>query len=107
MIAAAQIETAFREEHGRVLAALISQLGDFTLAEDTLQDALVNASERWKIDGVRRDLIVNHLQCSDQTRRFDRCDNPISLLRSIYQRSKSALPQTVPPSPEDHMTLIG
>ena len=48
------IEKTFREEHGRVLAALISQLGDFTLAEDALQDALVNALERWEIDGVPR-----------------------------------------------------
>src|SRR5512143_2128204 len=54
MTAAAQIETTFREEHGRVLAALISQVGDFTLAEDALQDALVNALERWELDGVPR-----------------------------------------------------
>src|SRR5436190_7219694 len=54
MTAAAQIEKTFREEHGRVLAALISQFGDFTLAEDALQDALVNALERWAIDGVPR-----------------------------------------------------
>jgi RNA polymerase sigma-70 factor (ECF subfamily) len=54
MTAAAHIEKTFREEHGRVLAALISQLGDFTLAEDALQDALVNALERWQIDGVPR-----------------------------------------------------
>jgi RNA polymerase sigma-70 factor, ECF subfamily len=54
MTAAAQIETTFREEHGRILAALISQLGDFTLAEDALQDALVNALERWEVDGVPR-----------------------------------------------------
>ncbi|MBZ0284008.1 MAG: RNA polymerase sigma factor [Anaerolineae bacterium] len=54
MTAAALIEKTFREEHGRVLAALISQLGDFTLAEDALQDALVNALERWKVDGVPR-----------------------------------------------------
>src|ERR1700754_38262 len=47
-----QIEATFREEHGRVMAALISQLGDFTLAEDALQDALVNALERWEVDGV-------------------------------------------------------
>src|SRR3954453_255972 len=51
---AAQIEMTFREEHGRLLAALISQLGDFTLAEDALQDALVNALERWAVDGVPR-----------------------------------------------------
>jgi RNA polymerase sigma-70 factor (ECF subfamily) len=49
-----QIEKTFREEHGRVLAALISQLGDFMLAEDALQDALVNALERWQVDGVPR-----------------------------------------------------
>lgn len=54
MTAAKQIERTFREEHGRVLAALISQLGDFTLAEDALQDALVNAMERWEVDGVPR-----------------------------------------------------
>ena len=54
MTAAAQIETTFREEHGRILAALISRLGDFTLAEDALQDALVNALERWVVDGVPR-----------------------------------------------------
>jgi RNA polymerase sigma-70 factor, ECF subfamily len=52
--ATTQIERTFREEHGRVLAALISQLGDFMLAEDALQDALVNALERWKVDGVPR-----------------------------------------------------
>ena len=51
---AAQIEATFRAEHGRVLAALISRLGDFTLAEDALQDALVIALERWEIDGVPR-----------------------------------------------------
>jgi RNA polymerase sigma-70 factor, ECF subfamily len=52
MTAAAQIETTFREEHGRVLAALISQLGDFDLAEDALQDALVNALEQWEANGI-------------------------------------------------------
>src|SRR5512145_1597930 len=54
MTAAAQIEITFREEYGRVLAALISQLGDFELAEDALQDALVNALERWEQDGIPR-----------------------------------------------------
>jgi RNA polymerase sigma-70 factor (ECF subfamily) len=54
MTARTQIEKTFHEEHGRVIAALISQLGDFTLAEDALQDALVNALERWEIDGVPR-----------------------------------------------------
>src|SRR3990172_6631398 len=54
MTAAAQIETTIREEHGRILAALISQFGDFTLAEDALQDALVEALTRWPTGGVPR-----------------------------------------------------
>ncbi|MFZ0548167.1 MAG: RNA polymerase sigma factor [Candidatus Promineifilaceae bacterium] len=48
------MESLFREEYGRVLATLISQFGDFDLAEDALQDALVNALERWQLDGVPR-----------------------------------------------------
>lgn len=54
MTTESQIEKTFREEHGRVLAALISLLGDFELAEDALQDALVNALESWQGDGVPR-----------------------------------------------------
>jgi RNA polymerase sigma-70 factor (ECF subfamily) len=50
--AAEQVERIFREEHGRVLAALISRFEDFDLAEDALQDALVNALESWKINGI-------------------------------------------------------
>jgi len=52
MTATAQLEATFRAEYGRILAALISQLGDFPLAEDALQDALVIALERWDIDGI-------------------------------------------------------
>src|SRR5512139_374965 len=71
---AAQIEATFREEHGRILAALISQLGDFSLAEDALQDALVNALERWETDGVPRNpgawlLTVARRRAIDRLRR--------------------------------------
>jgi RNA polymerase sigma-70 factor (ECF subfamily) len=42
----------FRRESGQVLATLIRVLGDFDLAEDALQEALVSALERWPVDGV-------------------------------------------------------
>ncbi|MCA9920449.1 MAG: hypothetical protein KC445_20980, partial [Anaerolineales bacterium] len=45
------IERTFREESGRVLAALISSLNDFDLAEDAFQDALIVALEKWPQDG--------------------------------------------------------
>jgi RNA polymerase sigma-70 factor (ECF subfamily) len=43
---------AFREEWGRVLAALIGILGDFELAEDAAQEAFATAAERWPREGV-------------------------------------------------------
>jgi len=46
------IERTFRAESGRVLAALISYLSDFDLAEDAFQDALIVALEKWPRDGL-------------------------------------------------------
>lgn len=45
------IERTFREESGRVLAALISYLNDFDLAEDVFQEAMIVALEKWPQDG--------------------------------------------------------
>ena len=42
----------FREEAGRITAALIRRFGDFDLAEESTQDALVAALESWPRDGV-------------------------------------------------------
>ena len=46
------LEQTFRDEWGRVLAALIGVLGDFQLAEDAAQDAFAIAAERWPRDGT-------------------------------------------------------
>jgi RNA polymerase sigma-70 factor (ECF subfamily) len=46
------IDSVFRAEHGKVMAALIGALGDFELAEEALQDALTVALERWPRDGI-------------------------------------------------------
>ena len=47
----ALIERVFRDEWGRVLAALIGFLGDFDLAEEAAQEAFAIAAERWPRDG--------------------------------------------------------
>jgi RNA polymerase sigma-70 factor, ECF subfamily len=49
---AAAIETTFTENSGRVLAALMGTVGDFSLAEDALQEAFIVALQRWQTDGI-------------------------------------------------------
>src|SRR4051794_33563191 len=46
------LEDVFREEWGRVLAAMIGFLGDFDLAEEVTQEAFAIAAERWPRDGT-------------------------------------------------------
>jgi RNA polymerase sigma-70 factor (ECF subfamily) len=48
------VERAYRQEAGQVLATLIGWLGDFQLAEDALQDALVAALAHWGGQGIPR-----------------------------------------------------
>ncbi|MBO3745584.1 sigma-70 family RNA polymerase sigma factor [Streptosporangiaceae bacterium NEAU-GS5] len=46
------VAAAFREEWGRVVAAVIGLTGDWDLAEECAQDAFAAALERWPRDGV-------------------------------------------------------
>jgi RNA polymerase sigma-70 factor, ECF subfamily len=100
MSAAELIEATFREEHGRVLAALISRLGDFDLAEDALQDALVNALERWTLDGLPRNPGA-WLMTAAKRRAIDR------LRRASNVEREEALPETLagpePPEMDDSL----
>ena len=45
------LDRVFREEWGRVLAALIGLLGDFDLAEEAAQEAFAIAADRWPREG--------------------------------------------------------
>ena len=46
------LDRVFRQEWGRVLAAVVGRLRDFDLAEDVVQNAFATAAERWPRDGV-------------------------------------------------------
>jgi RNA polymerase sigma-70 factor (ECF subfamily) len=48
----ASLENVFRDEWGRVLAALIGFLGDFDLAEEAAQEAFTIAAARWPREGT-------------------------------------------------------
>jgi RNA polymerase sigma-70 factor (ECF subfamily) len=113
MTTESQIEKTFREEHGRIVAALISKLGDFTLAEDALQDALVNALERWKIDGIPRNpgawlLTVARRRAIDRVRRsatLERIvgEQGIELLYSLTSQDEPDMDDSIP---DDRLKLM-
>ncbi|MCL2533396.1 MAG: RNA polymerase sigma factor [Nocardiaceae bacterium] len=50
--AEASVEAVFREERGRLLAALVSRFGDLDLAEEATSEAIESALRHWPVDGV-------------------------------------------------------
>ena len=50
--AAAAVEAVYRSDWGRIVATLISLLGDFDLAEEYAQEAFTAAIDQWPISGV-------------------------------------------------------
>ena len=108
MPAAAQIERTFREEHGRILAALISQLEDFTLAEDALQDAVVEALEQWEIHGVPRNpgawlLTVARRRAIDRLRRTATLERKTAMLDSLESQEEPEMDDAIP---DDRLKLM-
>jgi RNA polymerase sigma-70 factor (ECF subfamily) len=102
----------FRSGSGRILAALISQCRDLQLAEDALQDAFVQASERWQ-RGYRPDnpqawlLIVARRRMLDRLRRSTRQHDP-SIVTDI---ANSLQPlqlecESAQPIPDERLKLI-
>ena len=108
MTLSSQIEKTFREEHGRVLAALISQLRDFELAEDALQDALVNALERWEIDGVPHNpgawlLTVARRRAIDRIRRAAMFESKTEMIASLSYEQEPDMDDSIP---DDRLKLM-
>jgi RNA polymerase sigma-70 factor, ECF subfamily len=73
-VAAGAVDRLFREHFGRAVAALIRVVGDWDLAEESVQDAFATAAERWPRDGVPRDpaawiLAVARNRAIDRVRR--------------------------------------
>jgi RNA polymerase sigma-70 factor (ECF subfamily) len=48
----AELAHVVREYAGRLAASLVDLIGDFSTAEDLVQDAVVTALQRWPVDGI-------------------------------------------------------
>jgi RNA polymerase sigma-70 factor (ECF subfamily) len=51
-MANAALEQLYREDYGRIVAAVIRLVGDFDLAEESIHDAFAAALEQWPRDGI-------------------------------------------------------
>jgi RNA polymerase sigma-70 factor (ECF subfamily) len=109
MSATEQVEKIFRAEHGRVLAALISQFEDFDLAEDALQDALVNALERWESDGIPKNpgawlTAVAKRRAIDRVRRSTALARGLAILDAPASQGEPDMDDA--PIPDDRLKLM-
>jgi RNA polymerase sigma-70 factor (ECF subfamily) len=111
MTAAEQVEKIFREEHGRVLAVLISRFEDFDLAEDALQDALVNALERWQSEGIPENpgawlMTVARRRAIDRLRRTATVERKAAMLDPDSFVTDQDEPEMDDSIPDDRLKLM-
>jgi RNA polymerase sigma-70 factor (ECF subfamily) len=92
-VVATDLDRVFRDQWGRVLAALIGFLGDFDLAEEAAQEAFAIAADRWPRDGYPNNPGV-WLVTTARNRAIDR------IRRDRTLAAKTRLLQ-VPPAVED------
>jgi RNA polymerase sigma-70 factor (ECF subfamily) len=79
------IDRVFRDDWGRVLAALIGFLGDFDLAEEAAQEAFARAAARWPRDGAPQNpvgwlITVGRNVALDRIRRETTLESKVRLL---------------------------
>ena len=79
----ADLDRVFREQWGRVLAALIGFLGDFELAEEAAQEAFAIAADRWPRDGT-----PEHPAAWLITTGRNRAINRINRARTLAEKTK-------------------
>ncbi|WP_426622057.1 RNA polymerase sigma factor [Microbacterium sp. As-52] len=79
------VAAVWRIESARIVGALTRMVGDFGLAEDLAQEALVDALRQWPVDGVPRKAgawltAVAKRKAIDRWRRQERLDERVALL---------------------------
>ena len=112
------VDHVYRQESGRILAALIASLRDFTLAEDALQDAMVVALQQWPASGVPRNpaawlTTIARRKAIDRLRREGTLSQKQALLQSLEETattdsldSDRENGEDAPPIPDERLKLF-
>jgi len=104
------IEKLYREESGRILPTLIRVLGDFTVAEDALQEAFQAAVEQWPREGtppVPRAWIIQtaKYRAIDRMRHAQRFREKTAILEQAIEGLSASLEST-PIIADDQLRLL-
>lgn len=108
------VAAVWRIESARIVATLTRLVGDFGLAEDLAQEALVDALRQWPVDGVPRNAAawltaVAKRKAVDGWRRRERLDERLALLAHDLEREQaesSELPWDPDAVDDDVLRLI-
>ena len=97
------LERVYRDEAGRLVAALVRLLGDFDLAEDMVAEALLEALDHWPRDGVPDRpgawlLQTARRKALDRLRRERRGREKLALVADLQDE--------VPRDPDDRLRLL-
>ena len=105
----ASLDRAFREQWGRVLAALIGLFGDFDLAEEAAADAFAIAAERWPREGTPANpggwlVATARNRAIDRIRR-DRALSAKTRLLEVPEAAEDPMDETTP-FPDERLELV-
>lgn len=106
------IECTFRQEAGRVRAALLTSLRDFELVEDVLQEAFLAAIECWPVDGVPTHpaawlLTTARRKAIDRLRRVNILSRKQEQLQMLAElENHDEYPREADPFPDERLKLI-
>jgi RNA polymerase sigma-70 factor (ECF subfamily) len=104
----AAVAAVYREEWGRIVAALIRVTGDWSLAEECAQDAFARALERWPRDGVPRNpgAWLTTTARNRATDRLRRATTEAAKLREVAEMAAPEVPEDDSGIPDDRLKLI-
>jgi RNA polymerase sigma factor (sigma-70 family) len=98
------INAVFRNEVGLICGSLVRMIGDFDLAEDLVQDAVVIALQTWPVDGVPERPGAWLLQTA-RRRAIDRLRRDSAYQRKLQVLTDGWAPE-VHQDPDDRLRLI-
>ena len=105
-VTAAEIDHAItrlaREESGRVTALLAVRFGDLDLADDSVQDALLQAVEVWPTEGIPRNPAA-WLHTVARNRAIDRLRRSAAVDRRL---ARAAPELALPPAPAEEVPIV-